>query len=154
MGTNPATPEELDELGRRIDAYLAGELRDNPVMLAVDRGELGTRRWYVRLAGEEKDFTTIWLTVHQRTLQYETYVLPAPEENQARFYEHLLRRNAGFNGAAFVVGDEDAVYLKGQVPVDAVTDEELDRIIGSLYAYVERCFRPALHLAFESRFAR
>jgi hypothetical protein len=154
MGAEPASSEELDAVEERIDAYLGAELRTNPVVLAVDRGEAGTRRWYVRLAGEEKDFTTIWLTIHQRTLQYETYVLPAPEENHARLYEHLLRRNAGLNGAAFVIGDEDAVYLRGQIPVDTVTDHELDRIIGSLYAYVERCFRPALHIAFESRFAR
>ena len=102
--------------------------------------------------GEEKDVTTVWLTIHQRTLQYETYVLPAPEENHARFYEHLLRRNLGFNGAAFVIGDEDAVFLQGQLPYDAVTDDELDRILGSFYAYVEQCFRPAMRIGFASRF--
>ncbi len=153
MATDPASPEELDLLEARIDDWLARERRDNPLVLAVDRAEPGLRRWYVRLQGEEKEFTTVWLTVRERTLQYETYVLPAPEENHARFYEHLLRRNLGFNGAAFAIGDEDAIYLRGQLPVDAVTDDELDRIVGSLYAYVERCFRPALHIAFESRFA-
>ncbi|HEX2575729.1 MAG TPA: YbjN domain-containing protein [Aquihabitans sp.] len=153
MAATPASPAELDAIEARIDAYLARELEENPVVLAVDRAEPGTRRWYVRLRGEEKDFTTVWLTIHQRTLQYETYVLPAPEENHARFYEHLLRRNHGFNGAAFEIGDEDAVFLRGQISVDTVTDDELDRIIGSLYAYVERCFRPALRIAFESRFA-
>jgi hypothetical protein len=154
MGTVPATPDELDVIEGRVDAWLAKELADNPLVLAVDRAEPGIRRWYVRLKGEEKDFTTVWLTVDQRTLRYETYVLPAPEENHARFYEHLLRRNLGFNGAAFVIGDEDAVFLKGQIPVEATSDEELDRIVGSLYAYVEQCFRPALRIAFESRLAR
>ncbi|MBA3281227.1 MAG: YbjN domain-containing protein [Acidimicrobiia bacterium] len=154
MGTIPATPDELDVIEGRVDAWLAKELADNPLVLAVDRAEPGIRRWYVRLKGEEKDFTTVWLTVDQRTLRYETYVLPAPEENHARFYEHLLRRNLGFNGAAFVIGDEDAVFLKGQIPVEATSDEELDRIVGSLYAYVEQCFRPALRIAFESRLAR
>jgi hypothetical protein len=154
MGTIPATSDELDVIEGRVDAWLAKELADNPLVLAVDRAEPGIRRWYVRLKGEEKDFTTVWLTVDQRTLRYETYVLPAPEENHARFYEHLLRRNLGFNGAAFVIGDEDAVFLKGQIPVEATSDEELDRIVGSLYAYVEQCFRPALRIAFESRLAR
>ena len=65
---------------------------------------------------------------------------------------HLLRRNQGFNGVAFSIGDEDAVYLRGRLPVAAVTEEELDRIIGSLYAYVEQCFRPALRIGFASRF--
>ncbi len=153
MGTSsPASTDELDQLEAAIDAYLADQLAENPAIEAVDRSEPGLRRWYVRLRGEEKDHTTIWLTIHQRTLQYETYVMPAPEENHARFYEHLLRRNLGFNGAAFVIGDEDAVFLRGQLPVDAVTDAELDRIIGSLFTYVEQCFRPALRIGYESRF--
>ena len=81
-----STPRE-----RVIDAWLAGELADNPTVAAVDRGEPGQRRWYVRLRGEQKDTFTIWFTLRQRTLHYETYVMPAPEENEERFYEHLLR---------------------------------------------------------------
>jgi len=152
VGTSAASAHELDVVEALIDAWAARELADNPLVLAVDRAEPGIRRWYVRLKGEEKDVTTVWLTIHQRTLQYETYVLPAPEENHAAVYEQLLRRNLRFNGAAFVIGDEDAIYLKGQLPLDAVSDDELDRVVGSLYAYVEQCFRPALRLAFASRF--
>jgi hypothetical protein len=37
--------------------------------------------------------------------------------------------------------------------VAAVTDDELDRILGSFYAYVEQCFAPALRIGFASRFA-
>lgn len=152
MGTAAASADEIDAVEALIDAWAARELADNPLVLAVDRAEPGIRRWYVRLKGEEKDFTTVWLTIHQRTLQYETYVLPAPEENHAAVYEQLLRRNQRFNGAAFVIGGEDAIYLKGQLPLDAVSDDELDRVVGSLYAYVEQCFRSALRLAFASRF--
>jgi hypothetical protein len=152
MGAEPASVAELDRIEALIDNWAQRELADNPLVLAVDRAEPGMRRWYVRLAGEEKDFTTVWLTIHQRTLQYETYVMPAPEENHAAVYEQLLRRNLRFNGAAFAIGDEDALFLKGQIPIDTVTPHELDRIVGSLYAYVEQCFRPALRLGFASRF--
>lgn len=153
MGTDAASDAELDELETTIDGWLADELAENPVLVAVDRADGDLRRWYVRLAGEQKDHTTIWLTLSQRTLQYETYVMPAPEENHGQIYEHLLRRNLAFNGAAFAIGDEDAIYLRGQLPIGAVDRDELDRIIGSLYAYVERCFRPAVQIGFASRFA-
>lgn len=153
MGTPPpATDAELDRIEAAIDAYLARELDENPLILAVDRAEPRLRRWFVRLDGEEKQTTTIWLTIAQRTLQYETFMMPAPEEDHARFYEHLLRRNDGFNGAAFTIGDEDAIFLKGRLPIEAVTDDELDRIIGSLWTYVEQSFRPALRIGFASRF--
>ena len=152
-----ATDAELDAVEALIDAWLQRELGENPILVAVDRGEPGERRWYVRLRGEEKDFTTIWLTLGQRTLQYETYVMPAPEENQAEFYEHLLRRNAKLVGAQFCIGGENAVYLVGAFPTSALRDPhvaaaELDRIVGSVYACVEQCFRPALRIGFASRF--
>lgn len=154
MTDRPLTAAELDQVTDRIDAWAAEQLADNPVVLAVDRAEeADLRRWYVRLQGEEKDVTTVWLEIRQRTLRYETYVMPAPEEQHAAFYEHLLRRNEGFHGAAFAIGAEDGVYLRGQLPLDAVDESELDRILGSLYAYVERCFRPALRIGFASRFA-
>src|SRR5689334_17862682 len=99
----PTPPEELDRLEGTIDAWLAVQLADNEAVAAVDHGEPGQRRWYVRLAGEEKSTFTIWFTLRQRALHYETYVMPAPEENHARFYEHLLRRNLHLHGAAFAI---------------------------------------------------
>jgi hypothetical protein len=151
---SPSSPEELEALEGRVDAWLAEQLRDNPVVVAVERDlESGERRWFVRVTGEAKDVFTIWFHLRQRTLHYETFVMPAPEENQAAFYEHLLRRNLKLYGAAFCIGEEDAVFLVGQLGNAAVTEDELDRILGSLYQWVERFFRPALHLGFASRFS-
>ncbi|MCU0309813.1 MAG: YbjN domain-containing protein [Acidimicrobiales bacterium] len=152
MADEIADGPTLDALEARIDAWLRTQLDENPVVAAVERGEPGERRWYVRVLGESKDVFTIWFTLRQRTLHYETYVMPAPEEDHARFYEHLLRRNRRLTGAAFVIGEEDAVFLEGSLPVHAVDEGELDRILGSLYAYVERFFLPALRIGFASRF--
>jgi len=147
-----ATPEELERLEGRIDAWLRGELADNPVVVAVERGEPGERRWYVRVTGEQKSVFSIWFTLHQRCLHYETYLMPAPEENHAHLYEHLLRRNLKMNGVAFAVGIEDAVFLVGQVPFHTIDEGELDRILGSLYVYTEQFFRPAMRIGYESKF--
>jgi len=144
----------LDAVERRIDTWLARAAAENPVIAAVDRDAEIPRRWYVRMLGEEKSVTTVWLTLGQRTIRYETYVLPAPEENHAAFYEHLLRRNDRLVGAHFSVGAEDAVYLRGELPVGALEEGELDRALGTLYATVEQCFRPALAIGFGSRLGR
>jgi hypothetical protein len=146
------TLDELAALEARIDTWLAAELAGNPVVAAVDRGEPDEHRWYVRLSGEQKDTFTIWFTLGQRTLHYETYVMPAPIENQSALYEHLLRRNLKLNGAAFAVGEEDAVFLVGQIGAGSVDDGELDRILGSLYAWVEQFFRPAMRIGYASVF--
>ena len=98
----------------------------------------GEPRWFMRMRGEEKDITTVWLTLGQRTMRYETYVMPAPEENAAELYEHLLRRNERLVGAHFAIGVEDAVFLRGELPDVALSEAELDRILGTLYATVEQ----------------
>ncbi len=142
----------LADLERRIDVWLAEFRAANPVIEAIDRGEDDDIRWYVRMRGEEKEFITVWLTLGQRTLRYETYVLPAPPEHAAEVYELALRRNEKLVGAHFSIGAEDALYLRGELPLAALTEDELDRIVGSLYAYVEQLFPSLLRLAFASRF--
>lgn len=152
MADEIATPEELDRCEAMIDRWLAAQLGENPVVAAVERGEPGERRWYVRVTGEEKAVFSIWFSLRQRTLHYETYVMPAPEENAGELYEHLLRRNLKLNGAAFAIGVEDAVFLVGQAPVHSLDEGELDRILGSLYVYTEQCFRPAMRIGYASTF--
>ena len=71
--------------------------------------------------GEAKDHTTIWITLGQRTLRYEAYVMPAPEENVAAVYEKALRRNEKLVGAHFAIGVEDALFLRGELPLAALT---------------------------------
>jgi hypothetical protein len=153
--TDRALPtDDLDRLESRLDGWFRRQLDENPVVAAVERGEADQRRWYVRVHGEQKDVFTVWFTLRQRTLHYETYVMPAPEEDHAAFYEHLLRRNAKLYGGAFFIGDEDAVFLGGHLPVElAGDDDELDRVLGSMYAWTEQFFRPALRIGFASRFA-
>jgi hypothetical protein len=138
---------------RHIDEWLAAFAAGNPVVEAIDRGDGDEPRWYVRMAGEEKDHITVWVTLGQRTLRYEAYVMPAPEENVAAVYEMALRRNERLVGAHFAIGIEDALFLRGELPLAALSEAELDRIIGSIYAYVEQCFGGLLRLGFASRFA-
>jgi hypothetical protein len=150
--------QRLADLRALIDGWLDGFAAGNPLVAAVDRGTsdggpLGEPRWYVRMHGEDKDVTTVWLTLGQRTLRYETYVMPAPEDNVAEVMELLLRRNDRLVGAHFSIGQEDAVYLRGEIPDSAVTADELDRVLGTLWTAVEADFRSLLRLGFASRFA-
>ena len=149
----PADPAELDRLESLIDAWLAAQLAQNPTVEAVERDEeSGERRWFVRMTGDEKSVFSVWFLLRQRTLHVETYVMPAPVEHSSELYEHLLRRNLKLHGLAFAIGAEDAVFLVGRLPVAWIDESELDRILGSFYATVEQCFRPAMRIGFGSRF--
>jgi hypothetical protein len=152
------SPSDVADLVTLIDNWLNEFAEAGEHVLAIDRGtsdetSFGEPRWYVRLAGESKEIVTIWLTLGQRTLRYETYVMPAPEDNAAELADQLLRRNDRLVGAHFSVGHEDAIYLRGAIPDNAVTTDELDRVVGTLYQTVEHAFPALIRLGFARRFA-
>ncbi len=145
--------EQLAVLERRIDEWL-GELgAEHDHIVAVDRSPDGDARWFVRMTGDDKDFITVWFALGQRTLRFETFVMPAPEENHAALYEHVLRRNDRLVGARFSIGAEDGIFLRGETPVDRVDLDALDASLGVLYAQVEQCFMAMIRIGFASRFA-
>ena len=143
----------LELLDRQITSWLMSMMERNDTIVAVDRGEPDEHRWYVRMHGEEKEFTTVWFTLGQRTLQFETYVMPAPEENAEQLYEHVLRRNESLVGVHFSIGIEDAIFLRGELPLRMVDEDEVDRVVGTLYATVERIFPTIIRIGFASHFA-
>lgn len=149
----PPSPEQRQSALTCIEDWLATLVADNPAVAAVVADEeVDEDRWFVRVNGDAKDVYSVWFSLGQRTLTYETYVMPAPEENHARFYESLLQRNQGFRELAFTIGEESAVFLRGQLDLRNVDTEALDRILGSVYVAVEQCFQPALRIGFASRF--
>ncbi len=151
MDDPPASKQELEALRALITDWATTEARTNPLLANVEWVP-DERRWLVRLRGEDKAIITVWLTLRERTLHYETYFMPAPEEDVERCWEYLLRLNARLYAMRFAIGDEDAVYLMGQLPLKAVDTAELDRIVGAAYAYTEQYFRSALAIGFASRF--
>jgi hypothetical protein len=146
-------PGELDRLESLVQDWVQLQAAENPVVVAAARDpERGTRRWMVRLAGDDKAHFTVWFDLRQRALHAETQLLPGPEEPPAPLYEYLLRANEALRGVAVSIGPEDALYLRGELPVEWLDGRHLDRLLGQLYEATERLFRPAVRLAFGARF--
>lgn len=150
MTHDVASAEELVRLEQVLDDYFAVQLETVPIVLDVSRDDQIPRRWYVRLEGEVRDVTTLWFTLGQRTLKYETFFLPSPVDDVAAVYEFVLRRNYDLVGAQFGIGPEDALFLTGELLAHAIDEDELDRIMGSMWEYVERFWSTALRLGFSS----
>jgi hypothetical protein len=111
------------------------------------------RRWYVRFGCDGRDAATIYFDLHQRTLRYELYFLPSPEDEsrRAELHEWLLRRNHDLYGARFSLGPDGDVYLTGRVALEHLTEQELDRLIGVLFELTERWFQAAVTIAYRPR---
>jgi hypothetical protein len=150
--------EELAAAAAAIDDWGERQLLADAALVAFERQEVTDRtaaqRWYARFKGEEKDFITLWLTLHQRTLHHEAQFMPAPDANALDVYRYVLRRNADLYGMAFVLGAEDAIYVVGRVPASLVDDDELDRIVGSSLRYVDDHYPTAMTLGYPGLYRR
>ena len=150
--------EERAQVVALVDAWSTRELEGEGPLIAVEKTEVtdgtATHRWLLRFEGEEKDFITLWLTYHQRTLHFETQFMPAPEENQLDVLTYLFRRNAHLIQMSFAFGPEDAIYLVGRVPASLLDEDELDRIAGCSILYVDDHFPTAMTLAYPGQYRR
>jgi hypothetical protein len=138
-----------------VERWTASVAIENPVVTSIEK-DVTCHRWFVRARGEEKLVTTLWVTVREETIGFETYFMPAPEENIAQCFEYLLRAHQRFYAYRFGIGGEDAVYLTAQLPFSAFVgdngEHELDRMLGAAYAYSEECFRTAMRIGYGTRF--
>jgi hypothetical protein len=143
---------DVDAAHALVDAHLWGPVLEQPSVQHVEY-DPELRRWYVRFGCDGRDAATIYFDLHQRTLRYELYFLPSPEDEARRAELHgwLLRRNHDLYGARFSLGPDGDVYLTGRVALEHLTEDELDRLIGVLFELTERWFQPAVTIAFRPR---
>jgi hypothetical protein len=150
--------EEREHVVATIDRWAQSQLITGEALIAFEKIEVNDRtashRWLLRFAGEEKEFITLWLTFHQRTLHFETQFMPFPDENREEVLSYLMRKNAQLFSMAFAFGPEDALYLVGRVPAALVDDDELDRIAGCSMMYVDDYFPTAMSLGFPTQYRR
>ena len=151
MSELPISPERLSELTEVISVWLDNQLSSKTLVQSVEHNK-NESRWYVRISGEDKDNSMVLFTLGQRTLHFETYFMPSPEENQQDVFQYLLRKNSKLYGVSFGVGSEEAIYLSGQINSKVISSDTLDWVLGTIYKAVEECFKPALRLGFTSRF--
>jgi hypothetical protein len=142
----------LTRIEALVDATLHTALAEIDAVAAVERGDIDQPFWYVRIDGEAKQHFSAEFTLGQRTLVVESYFMPEPIENNAALYEHLLLRNRSMYPLHFVLGAENAVYLRGQVDNNDVDAEVVDRLLAAVYDYTEQFFVPAMRIGYATRF--
>ena len=125
----------LAVLERRIDEWLAAISAGRLPVEAIERGD-GRRAALVRPHARRGQGLHDGVA-HARPAHAalrDVRDAGAGGERRRRSTSSLLRRNERLVGAHFSIGIEDAVFLRGELPVVALTEAELDRVIGTLYA--------------------
>lgn len=108
----------------------------------------------VTLPGEHKLQTTTALSLGDHALTINAFVARNPDENHEGVYRWLLERNRRLYGVAFAIDHLGDVYLVGRVPLEGVTSEELDRLLGSVLENADGSFNTILELGFSTAIQR
>jgi hypothetical protein len=108
----------------------------------------------VELPGEHRLKTLCWLTVGQHALAIEAFVMRQPDENRERVWAYLLTRNANTYVVSWSIDDHGDVYLSGRLPLGAISDDEVDRVLGAVVSNADDHFNPLLQLGFGSSIRR
>ncbi|MDG4822582.1 YbjN domain-containing protein [Asanoa sp. WMMD1127] len=120
--------------------------------LAVE--STGDLAYVVTLPGTHKLKTTCNLIVGEHSLRVEAFVMRQPDERREELWAWLLQRNARMYGVAFSIDQVGDVYLTGRVGLAGITEDELDRLLGSVLTYADDSFDTMLEIGFGTAIRR
>jgi Putative bacterial sensory transduction regulator len=120
--------------------------------LEVEEPEPG--HFVVVLPGERKQRTTCSLVVGEHALTVQAFVARHVDENAETVYRWLLERNLRMYGVSFAIDHLGDIYLSGRLPLNSVTPDEVDRILGSVLEYADGSFNTILELGFAGAIRR
>jgi hypothetical protein len=108
----------------------------------------------VTLKGEKKLQTHCALIVGDHSLSINAFVIRKPDENEDQVHHWCMTKNAAMYGLAFAINQLGDIYLVGRLPLDAVNEKELDRLLGSVLQYSDSAFNPLLEIGFADAIRR
>jgi hypothetical protein len=114
----------------------------------------GDFSYAVTLPGTHKLKTVCNLVIGEHALRVEAFVMRQPDERREELWAWLLQRNARMYGVAFAIDAVGDVYLIGRVSLAAVTEKELDRLLGAVLTYADESFDAMLEIGFGTAIRR
>jgi hypothetical protein len=138
-----------DEVAARVAAYLQGEAEEGRLSL-IGSSE---RAWDVMVPSYWKESVSASLVLGERTLRAEAFFMRAPDENAGDAYRLLLERSLNSRQWRFAVTETGDVSLVADVPLAAVTETELDQLMGGLVTLTDETYRPYFRLAYATALA-
>jgi hypothetical protein len=133
-----------------LDAVLAAAFDERE----LDYVHRGPGRFFVTLPGVKKLQTHCWFVVTPHAVLVEAFVCRRPDENHEGVYRWLLQRNARLYGVHYTIDTQGDIHLVGRMGRHAVTDDELDRVLGQVLEAGDGDFNMLLELGFASSIRR
>ena len=128
---------------------IAGFLQSSAIDFEQDKNT-----FLVTLKGEKKLQTHCALIVGDHSLSINAFVIRKPDQNEGGVHHWCMTKNAAMYGLAFAINQLGDIYLVGRLPLDAVNEKELDRLLGSVLQYSDSAFNPLLEIGFADAIRR
>jgi hypothetical protein len=135
-----------ERLPEKIADIVRGYLEEHE--LGFDEPRPGV--FIVTLPGERKLQTPCTIDIGAHSVAVHAFVARNPDENYEAVYRWLLERNLKQYAVAFAIDHNGDIYLDGRLPLQSVTHDEVDRLLGSVLSYADESFNTILELGFAS----
>jgi len=112
------------------------------------------KTFLITLPGETKQQTHCALIIGDHSLSINAFVIRKPDENEDQVHAWCLQKNASLYGIAFAINELRDIYLVGRLPLGAVTNQEIDRLIGSVLQVADSAFNPLMEIGFSTAVRR
>ena len=112
------------------------------------------KTFLISLPGEAKLETHCALVIGDHSLMISAFVIRKPDEHEAEIHTWLLEKNASMYSVAFAINELGDIYLVGRLPLTAVTEQEIDRVLGAVLQYSDGSFNILIEKGFESAIRR
>lgn len=134
-----------DPVADRVLGFLREQADEEALTLLGSSEEA----WDVLLPSYWKETIAVSLELAEWTLRAEAFFMRAPEDNRAEAFKLFLERNRRSGPWRFAANEEGDISLLAAIPRAAVTEEELDRLLGSLIRLTDETYVPAMKLGYE-----
>jgi hypothetical protein len=129
------------------------------ITTTLDERELGYQRhgehaFLVSLPGTARLQTPTWLILGDHSLRVGAFVCRRPDAGHREVYHFLLTRNTRLYGVHYGLDKVGDIHLVGRVALDAVTPDELDRLLGQVLEAADGDFNTLLRLGFADSIRR
>lgn len=137
-----------------VDAPTVERIRAFLVERDIESTLADGHTFVVQLPGEKRLKTACHLTVARESVRIEAFVCRRPDEDFEKVYRYLLRRNRRMYQVAYTLDNNGDIYLVGRMPLIAVTDQELDRVLGQVLEAADHDFNIIIETGFHTAIRR
>jgi hypothetical protein len=109
--------------------------------------------WLVSMEGRVRQRVSVAVVLRPDRVSFYFFMVRAPRENQAQFYQLLLRKNLRTFAMKYCLDADGDVWLVAELPRGGFDAGELDRILGVFYQESESAFEALVHLGYPGVFA-